>query len=671
MLENHLTDLELSSELWGINPEFLFIYLSDIDSNTDNLSEILKLETIRTNVQKSEFSCREFLKWFCEHLGFIKKDQVSPLGRIVLVNQNPLKAIRVCLFVRDKRIHAFFTDTINKDIRSVKRSEFESYFPKEATLYSKLFVSFSFVIPMKTKMKLNLSLIKETGKILEFPRKVEAWLCAKSIFRVLLATQDEDLISEVASETLNILNIPFETDTRSIPVTEAMKHLGNIISQTSEKILTGKKILTQALEKTILNYTESGEIIQSHVAQLLKNSNPPKLKKNLDIQRFSNIALRFGIKSQKAEDLISFLVGLSNRASQAHLLYLKEITGLDTKLLISFLSEVLEEDVEIDSHFIYFKKRYTNEVEIGENFQEYSTFLFEKYAKIKKKLETLLQSKHYLDQKRSKFHEKVQKNVFKIEDMCMKRVLSKRISPFYFVYTFLNPSDAGKEVIENYMKNNRLLKWEVKKFSSDWQIMKTDSSVTYVDMADKLFSKGLETDLPSKEIRIMTPYTDYELQKYVSMLRRLIVKGYTVRIICRLSSDSMPWKRLKKSLLEGLGGKTRKVQIRTYTRFKEFLPVSKLRKLDPLQRKEFGVHAKIFMIGDAQDGAVLLGSANMLENSFNWNPESGIFTEDPIFIKSVKAFFDFVWSLSKHDELDFSQLDRISKGPFFPHYYHC
>ena len=669
-MENHLPDLELSSELWGINPESLFIYLSDIDLNTDNLSKTFKLETIRTNVQKSESSCRQALKWFCEHLGFIEKDQVSPLGRIVLINQNPLKAIRVCLFVRDKRIHAFFTDTINKDIRSIKRSEFESYFQKEATLYSKLFVSFSFVTPMKTQIKLNFSLIKETGKILDFPRKVEAWLCAKSIFRVLLATQDEDLISEVASETLNILNIPFETDTRSIPVTEAMKHLGNIISQTSEKILTDKEILTRALEKTIMDYTESSGIIQSHVAQLLRNPNPPKLKKNLDIQRFSNIALRFGIKSKKVEDLISFLVGLSSRASQAHLLYLKEITGLDTKLLISFLSEVLEEDVEIDSHFIYFKKRYTNEVKVGENFHEYSKFLFEKHAKVKKRLETLLQSKNYLNQTRSKFHEIVHKNVLKIEDILMKRVLSRRISPFYFVYTLLNPSDAGNEIIENYTKSNRLLKWEVKKLSNDWPIMKTDSSVTYIDMADKLFSKGLETDLPSKEIRIMTPYTDYELQKYVSMLRRLIVKGYTVRIICRLSSNSMPWKRLKKSLLEGLGGKTRKVQIRTYTRYKDFLPVSKLRKLVPPQRKEFGVHAKIFMIGDAQDGAVLLGSANMLENSFNWNPESGIFTEDPIFIKSVKAFFDFVWTLSKHDALDFSKLDRISKGPFFSHYYH-
>ena len=670
MLDKYLTDLELSSELWGINPESSFIYLSDIDLKTDNLSKVLKLETIRTNVQKSESSCRQALKWFCEYLGLIQKDQVSPLGKIVLVSQDPLKAIRACLFARDKCIYTFFTDAINKDIRSVKRSEFESYFPGQASLYSKLLVSFLFATPKKTKMKLNISSIKETGEILQFPREVEAWLCAKSISRALLATQDEELLSEVASETLNILNIPFQTDTRSITVTEAMKHLGNIVSDTSEKILADTEILTQALEKISMSHIESSRIIQSHVAQLLRNPNPPKTGKSLDIKRFSTVARRFGIKPKKVEGLISFVIDSSTRTSQAYLPYLKQIIGLDMKSLISLLSEALKEDIEIDSNFVHFKISYTNEIRIEDTFHEYSVFLFKKHARITKRLEKLSQSKNYLNQATSKFCDTVHKNVLKIEDVFMKRVLSKRISPFYFVFTILNPSDAGKEIIDNYVRSNRLLRWEVERLSNDWPITKTDSSATYVDMADKLFSKGLETDLPTKEIRIMTPYTDYELEKYVSMLRRLIMKDYTVRIICRLSADPKPWNRLKKSLLEGLGEKTRKVQIRTYTRFKEFLPASKLTKLDPSKRKEFGVHAKIFLIGDAQNGAVLLGSANMLENSFHWNPESGIYTEDPTFIESVKSFFDFVWILSKHDVLDFSRLDRISKGPFFPHQYY-
>ncbi len=670
MLENHLTDLELSSELWGINPELLFIYLSDSDLDTDNLSKAFKLETIRSNTQKEESSCRRGLKWFCEYLGLMEKDQVTPLGKIVLISQNPLKAIQACLFARDEYVHAFFTDAICKDIRSIKRSEFESYFPGEATLYSKLFASFSFATPMKTRMKLNMPLIKETGQILEFSREVEAWLCAKSIFRALLATQDEDLISEAASETLGLLNIPFETDIRPMQVTEAIKHLENIVSETSEKTLTDKKILTQVLEKTIMNYTESNRIIKSHVARLLRDPNPPKSRKSLDIQRLGNTAPHFGIKPKKTKDLVNFLVSLSNRASQVYLPYVEEITGLDMKLLISFLSEVLGEDVEIDSHFVNFKKNYSNEVEVDKVFHGYSKFLFEKHAEVNRKLEILLQSKNYLNQTVSEFYNVVHKNTLVIEDIFLRRVLSRRISPFYFVYTLIDPSDAGKEIMEKYVKNNRLLRREVEKLSQDWAIMKTDNSATYVDMADKLFSKGLETDLPTKEIRIMTPYTDYELQKYVSMLRRLIMKGYAIHIICRHSADPMPWDRLKKGLLEGLGRKTQKVQIRTYTRFKEFLPASKLLKLGPSRRKEFGVHAKIFMIGDAQNGAVLLGSANMLENSFNWNPESGIYTEDPTFIKSVKSFFDFVWTLSKHDALDFSRLGRISKGPFFPHHYY-
>jgi len=670
LLDKCLTDLELSSELWGINPEFLFLYLSEIYLKTDNLSKVLKLETIRTNVQKNEESCRHALKWFCEYLGLIEKDQISPLGKIILINQNPLKSVRACLFVRDKRIHTFFKDAIINDKRSIKRSEYESYFPGEASLYSKVLVSFLFVTPMRTKMKLNISLIRETGEIIEFPREVEAWLCAKSIYRSLLATKDEELLSELASETLNILDIPFQIYTKSIPLAEAIKHLGNIVSDTSGMILTNNEVLTKAVENILMHYIDTSRIIQSYFAQLLRKHNLPISKKTLDIKRFKHIAKSYGIKSIKIDTLSSFLIDSSRTMSQVYLLYLKKITDLDMKGLISFLSETLKENIEIDSYNLYFKSSYNNEVLIEESLQDYAEFLFQKYAKYMQRLEKLSNLKNYLNQTTSIFHDIVKKNMLRIEENFMKRALSKRISPFYYVFTILNPSDAGKEIISNYVGRNRLLKWEVEKLSNDWPDFKTDSSATYVDMADKLFSKGLEKDLPTKEIRIMTPYTDYEIQKYVSMLRRLIMKDYTIRIICRLSSDQKPWRRLKKSLLEGLGEKTRKVQIRTYTRFKEFLPASKLHKLDPSQRKEFGVHAKIFMIGDETNGAVLLWSANMLENSFNWNPESGVYTEDPIFIKSVKSFFDFLWNLSKHDALDFSKLDRISKGPFFPKSYY-
>ena len=69
---------------------------------------------------------------------------------------------------------------------------------------------------------------------------------------------------------------------------------------------------------------------------------------------------------------------------------------------------------------------------------------------------------------------------------------------------------------------------------------------------------------------------------------------------------------------------------------------------------EFGIHAKLFIIGGPEDGAALLGSANFLDNSFKWNPECGVYTEDSHFISSATKFFDFVWDLSEQDRLDMS-----------------
>jgi phosphatidylserine/phosphatidylglycerophosphate/cardiolipin synthase-like enzyme len=233
-----------------------------------------------------------------------------------------------------------------------------------------------------------------------------------------------------------------------------------------------------------------------------------------------------------------------------------------------------------------------------------------------------------------------------------------------------NPANLGKEVIVKYTKKSEILRREVDKLSEKWPSIKTESSYSYTDMADRLFAKGIATDLSTKEIRIMTPYTDYELKKYVSTLRTLVTKGYELRVLSRLPVDSEPWKVFKESLFKGLGEKAKAVKVRTYTRYKEFLLIPKLTRTTRAGRKEFGVHAKLFIVGDSKDGALLLGSANLLENSFNWNPECGLYTEDEKFIESAKAFFDFVWDLCENDSLDFSALDKVPEGPFFPRVYH-
>ena len=57
---------------------------------------------------------------------------------------------------------------------------------------------------------------------------------------------------------------------------------------------------------------------------------------------------------------------------------------------------------------------------------------------------------------------------------------------------------------------------------------------------------------------------------------------------------------------------------------------------------EFGIHGKLQTIGRPEEGAVLLGSANFMENSYDWNPECGVYTERSQFVEAAIEFFHIV-----------------------------
>jgi phosphatidylserine/phosphatidylglycerophosphate/cardiolipin synthase-like enzyme len=124
---------------------------------------------------------------------------------------------------------------------------------------------------------------------------------------------------------------------------------------------------------------------------------------------------------------------------------------------------------------------------------------------------------------------------------------------------------------------------------------------------------------------------------------------------------------LKDNLLEPLGEHRTNVKIRTYSRYKEHEYIST--DEDTNYMEEFGIHGKLQTIGDSETGAVLLGSANFMENSFDWNPECGIYTENPLVTDSAITFFDFVWELAQADPVSFDQMKEVPDREFYPSYY--
>jgi phosphatidylserine/phosphatidylglycerophosphate/cardiolipin synthase-like enzyme len=84
---------------------------------------------------------------------------------------------------------------------------------------------------------------------------------------------------------------------------------------------------------------------------------------------------------------------------------------------------------------------------------------------------------------------------------------------------------------------------------------------------------------------------------------------------------------------------------------------------------EFGIHGKIQTIGNPKQGATLLGSANFMENSYDWNPECGVYTERNQFVKAAIEFFDIVWEISEPDELSIDRLQELPNNKLVPTHY--
>lgn len=240
------------------------------------------------------------------------------------------------------------------------------------------------------------------------------------------------------------------------------------------------------------------------------------------------------------------------------------------------------------------------------------------------------------------------------------------IAPTYFVYTLPDPDALGQESMERYVDDNPALRRERARLKR-WKNERSNDIRRFTEMTDRLFTRGQERDLEERVVRIMTPYDDDTFSEYTSQLRSLLRDGYELRLLTRHTKRRWEWERLRDNLLGDLEENRDKVTIRTYSRYKEYQRITS--ETDETDLAEFGIHAKLQTVGHASEGAALLGSANFMENSYNWNPECGIYTENANFVAAAINFFDHVWELSEADEVDLSNLQEIPKRSFYPSYY--
>jgi hypothetical protein len=665
-LKSKFHNLETSTHIWGISPEAIFIYLSDSLLDTTNIDNYTKLESIETNISKKRLEYEKVMEWFAEYLGFQKDKKITAWGKIVLINEDPIQLIQTCLMVRHYKIRNLFVDITHNKIEKMTLSEIETYFPGESETNIKLLKSFHFLTAKGRYIHFNLKHIMEIGTVKNFQRETENWLCGKSFIEAIVGKEDQKLASNLTSNLLTKLEIPFRESELKLDIIDAVKHIGTEAKSVTKTILLNNIKLVETLELAIRDYSYKNDQIMKHL--ISKNRN--RLENlEIDNQLIHSIANRYDIEQTTLKELIYNLLFLQKTFSKIYIQYITASFKIELDVLTKVLAQIFGKGIRVNESCITFLTQYNLENESPHVLQNYLTFVFQTFAKNEQRIELLEKVRDYFLKTKPIQKTAIELKVKEIINQRLNAIILKRFSPFYFVYTLPLPENLGNEAIEKFKGTSDELERELFKLEKVWPKIRTETSYTFTEMADRLFSKGLECPLKTKEIKIMTPYTDYEIGKYVAMLRRLIERGYTIQIICRLHTKSRPWKIFRDGLLKGLGKKSKAVKVRTYTRFKEYKPSSTLKKLKENERNEFGIHAKLFLIGDADDGALLLGSANMLKNSYHWNPETGIYTENPNFIESAMRFFDFVWELAEKDSLDLSALEKIPKGPFFPSSY--
>ena len=248
----------------------------------------------------------------------------------------------------------------------------------------------------------------------------------------------------------------------------------------------------------------------------------------------------------------------------------------------------------------------------------------------------------------------------------ISEIESRQVAPTYFAFTLIDPDALGQEVMEEYVGDSRGLGRERARLRR-WHGSRPSDLRSYTAMTDRLFSRGLESNLDQQVLRVMTPYDDDTFAEYAAQLRRLLEAGHELRFLTRHTKEPWEWKRLRDNLLKPLDANREQVSIRTYSRFKQHQRITP--ETDRSQVSEVGIHGKLHIIGGPHEGAALLGSANFMENSYHWNPECGVYTERTAFVRAATEFFDVVWDLAEADQLSLNRLQEIPDREFIPSYY--
>ena len=638
--------------LWGVSPASIYTALSvkvTKDSLEECLSAHIRAETLRTNDERELEQVIKVHHWLLNELGLIEGDRPTLAGGLTLSVSKPRQLIRAIIVASSRTAERVLRSSLQIEDDILPRREFDSLLAgnREELVLRPLLGSAGFLTIYPDSVEPDFGRIESALEAQrELPIENVSTQAYQYILPQIVGVEDHDCLNPIIERLVG----ESPNDTFS---------LESVAASLAENAVSFPDIteVENAIDEQHDEYKRQYEIARS----LLVPSVETELSQ-VDLGRevsVSDVDEDSQIDESRREDLIDIVatVSIHPRFTTLDLSFVADRLKATPYELYQSLSEIPGVNCTIGDNAVIEFSTVPMQVD-GSSLQvEYTTHLIDRCAALQQQMKTLSQA-----------------SVMTLSPVAGDAMVAHDyntlsdgdVAPTYFSYTLMDPKALGDKKVDDYVGESRGLGREQARLRR-WHENRPAGMRSYTMMTDRLFSLGLERDLNNKILRIMTPFDDDTFNEYVSQIRRLLKQGFELRLLTRHTKEEWEWRRLQRNLLSEIKQHRNQVTVRTYSRFKQHQKITP--DMDFRDLGEIGIHGKLQTIGSPEKGAVLLGSANFMENSYDWNPECGVYTERTHFVKTAIHFFDIVWDVSSADEIDIERLQDIPNRQLVPTYY--
>jgi hypothetical protein len=636
--------------LWGLSPESIYTALAGRSANDTiavRLSPHVRTETLRTNDERDREDVVGIHDWILEEFKLVKDDEPTLLGMVVLTSDEPRPLVR-SIAVNRLQMAETVLRSCNEIEESLPRREFDSLLADDwdETVLGPLLGSLGFVTIYSDSVEPHHEPIKSA---LEAQGGIDEGTAVAEAYRQILPQVVEigeercleDIVEHVTGTTPNEATEALEvvttlTDTPSVTINpdELADAIDEQRKEYEQELRVLRSLLTPTTELT-LNHVDMTEPIDATAV--------PNIQIDDGSEFLVNVLVTVSDYPEFAAFDVQFVTHRLSTTPYAIYRELSSIPGVDCEVRDDGVIKFASVPVSVDGDDLR---------------EEYMTHLVGRCSSVQRRIDALSDISVSSDLEAVASDQIVAEDYASLDD--------GDVAPAYFAYTLVDPAALGEKKMNAYMGDSHGLGRERARLRR-WHENRPSGLRSYTAMTDRLFSLGLERELDSKVLRIMTPFDDDTFSEYVSQIRRLLEQGFELRLLTRHTKKPWEWRRLQRNLLSEIKDHRDRVTVRTYSRFKEYQRARP--DMDFGDLGEFGVHGKLQTIGQPEEGAVLLGSANFMENSYDWNPECGVYTERSQFVDAAIEFFHIVWDISEADELSIERLQEIPDRQLVPTYY--